>query len=136
MIWGFQTSKVWQLSKQARFGKYSHRPVQISCPNAQKWKQCSWCKVYLCVTGSKCFTEFHGVWYSCKYTIRTLFYVIFGFKQKEEKKEKIEFLDNSFNFIFECIMPTYVDKSFPSYHFEFEYIFFNFVFLIPQIAKN
>ena len=69
--------------------------------------------------------------------MRTLFYVIFGFKQKKkEKKEKIKFLDNSFNFIFECIMSTYVDKNFPSHHFNFEYIFFNFVFLIPQIAKD
>lgn len=64
-----ESRKACQVITHQRYSKFNHWPKQIECKNAQRCKKegckrktrfwCTQCKVYLCVSGSDCFRDFH-----------------------------------------------------------------------------
>ena len=62
--------KASNIPEAIRYDKYDHWPILLDMPNAQRCKMdgckkktmfmCSKCNVYLCVTKSTCFLNFHG----------------------------------------------------------------------------
>ncbi|XP_066933930.1 uncharacterized protein [Clytia hemisphaerica] len=61
--------KASQVPKDIRLDRYDHWPLQLSTPQRCKIENCTRrsrffctkCQVYLCVTGTDCFLDFHGV---------------------------------------------------------------------------